>query len=300
MGRSTAGISGGMISVMDIEDERGRRRLRCAAMILGVMLAVCGFFADGRIFCEAKEDDAEKEVVSFVTAYQMAQSPEKLETLGDYVDNPESSDFQADLLRMRATYKHGVKGWENIKVVVCPMSDGKHWIASVSSDMIIEGFDVGMPGLWVVLVGRNEKGELKIVLDGESEFSEAFLDEMRGLALSDEIVDHTNEITMSFNKLIEERPDMLEWVMETDSAVGKEVGELLAQEDALSVKADSGEEVPDAGKGSYTVKKGDCLWNIAEEQLGDGTFWSSLYEKNRDVIGEDPDLLYVGIILQMG
>ena len=52
-------------------------------------------------------------------------------------------------------------------------------------------------------------------------------------------------------------------------------------------------------KGSYVVQKGDCLWDIAEEQLGDGMHWSGLYEQNKDLIGENPDLLYVGITLQL-
>lgn len=35
---------------------------------------------------------------------------------------------------------------------------------------------------------------------------------------------------------------------------------------------------------SYTVKYGDCLWNIAKKYLGSGTKWQELYEANKDVI----------------
>lgn len=34
--------------------------------------------------------------------------------------------------------------------------------------------------------------------------------------------------------------------------------------------------------------------SIAEEQLGDGMYWSSIYEANRELIGDDPNLIYVG------
>lgn len=282
------------------ESRRGRRRQRIAAMLLAGMLAVCGFFPGGRIFCEAKENDTEQEVIDFVTSYYKAHTPEMIETLADYVDNPDCENFQVDLLRERATFKDSrVKGWKNINVHVLPMSDGKHWFAAVSSDLIVEGIDVGIPGLKSELVCRNEKGELKIASYDDSEYSDAFMKELRELSLSDEIVDLNNEIAMSYNDLISERPDIMEWLLETNEAIEKEVGEILAQEEALSVKADSEEEKPAAKKDSYTVKKGDCLWDIAEEQLGDGMLWSGLYQQNKDVIGDDPDLLYVGITLQL-
>lgn len=34
----------------------------------------------------------------------------------------------------------------------------------------------------------------------------------------------------------------------------------------------------------YTVKSGDCLWNIAKAYYGDGSRWKEIYEANKDVI----------------
>ena len=34
----------------------------------------------------------------------------------------------------------------------------------------------------------------------------------------------------------------------------------------------------------YTVKSGDCLWNIAKAQYGDGSLWTKIYEANKSVI----------------
>ncbi len=281
---------------------RGKRQQHVAVMLLCGMLAVCGFFSGGKLSCEAKENNAEQEVIDFVTSYYKAESPEGIETLADYVDDPETKSFRIDLLRFRATCERGVKGWENIKVIVHPMSDEKHWVVSVSGDLIVEGFDVGIPGLRAMLIGRDKEGELKIssyAYDDYDVYSETFIKEMRELTLSDEMVEHSNEIAKAYNELVAERPDIMEWILETSEAVDKEVGEILAREEAFSEEADSEEEKPTAQKGSYTVKKGDCLWDIAEEQLGDGMLWRGLYEQNKDMIGENPDLLYVGITLQL-
>ena len=50
--------------------------------------------------------------------------------------------------------------------------------------------------------------------------------------------------------------------------------------------------------GTYTVKKGDCLWNIAKQFLGDGTRYKEIYELNRDKI-VNPNLIYPGQVLTL-
>jgi len=58
----------------------------------------------------------------------------------------------------------------------------------------------------------------------------------------------------------------------------------------------------------YTVVAGDCLWRIARGVLTAATgteptsadiarFWPRIYEANRQVIGDDPDLILVGQVL---
>lgn len=287
---------------MGVTAFKQKRRLPVAALTLGIALTVCGFFLDERMVCEAK--DEEREIIEFVTAYYEAQSPEGIDKLADYVADPLNEDFQRNLLRLQVLFQEGgVQGWENIKIIVLPMSDGKHWVVSVSSDLKVETFDVGIPGLRVELVGRNEKGELKITTNDDLEFSDAFLKEVRELSLSDELVEHSNETAVAYNALIEERPEIMEWALETNRAVDREMGKVLAREVTPSAATDVGEknqeEKSDGKKSSYIVQKGDCLWDIAKEEFGDGMRWSGLYEQNKEVIGEDPDLLYVGITLQL-
>ena len=43
---------------------------------------------------------------------------------------------------------------------------------------------------------------------------------------------------------------------------------------------------------TYTIQPGDSLWKIAEEQLNDPYSWTELYELNKEVIGENPNLIY--------
>lgn len=43
----------------------------------------------------------------------------------------------------------------------------------------------------------------------------------------------------------------------------------------------------------YTVKKGDCLWNIAKKFYGDGSKWKKIYDANKGNI-KNPNLIYPG------
>jgi len=50
---------------------------------------------------------------------------------------------------------------------------------------------------------------------------------------------------------------------------------------------------------SYTVHKGDNLWDIAHSHLGDGTRWEEIYDLNKSVLGDNPRLIMPGTELQL-
>lgn len=47
---------------------------------------------------------------------------------------------------------------------------------------------------------------------------------------------------------------------------------------------------------TYTVKSGDCLWNIAKHFYGNGSKYTKIYEANKDKI-RNPNLIYSGQVL---
>lgn len=50
---------------------------------------------------------------------------------------------------------------------------------------------------------------------------------------------------------------------------------------------------------TYTVRKGDSLWWIAERYYGDGERWIDIYEKNIEKIGGNPSLIFEGMELTL-
>ena len=48
---------------------------------------------------------------------------------------------------------------------------------------------------------------------------------------------------------------------------------------------------------TYTVVRGDCLWNIAKKFYGDGSKYTTIYDANKSVVGGNPNLIYPGQVL---
>lgn len=68
-------------------------------------------------------------------------------------------------------------------------------------------------------------------------------------------------------------------------------------EEKTTVKAETPRETSSAPKTkTYTVKSGDCLWNIAKKYYGNGARYSDIFNVNKDKIS-NPNLIYPGQVL---
>lgn len=56
---------------------------------------------------------------------------------------------------------------------------------------------------------------------------------------------------------------------------------------------------PSPSTSTYTVRPGDTLSAIARATLGDGNRWREIYDLNRDVLGDNPNLIYPGSVLRL-
>ncbi len=83
----------------------------------------------------------------------------------------------------------------------------------------------------------------------------------------------------------------------------KEVHARQVKIDTQAKKATAPAETPArtdnrAQEKTYTVKKGDCLWNIAAKSLGSGSRYTEIAKLNSDKI-KNPNLIYPGQVLRL-
>ncbi len=93
--------------------------------------------------------------------------------------------------------------------------------------------------------------------------------------------------------------DQLESVQKTNQTLTQRVAELecqLRQAEAI-VPTTKTETQPSTAESIYIVVEGDSLWNIAEEQLGDGNLYTEILTLNPQIKEDEP--LAIGTKLKM-
>ena len=85
----------------------------------------------------------------------------------------------------------------------------------------------------------------------------------------------------------------------TTSAPEKAVQSVPAAEKTVTEKATAKTVSKASGVKTYSVRSGDWLAKIAEEQDVTGG-WKKLYQDNREAIGSDPSLIHPGLKLSLG
>jgi len=94
--------------------------------------------------------------------------------------------------------------------------------------------------------------------------------------------------------------------MKPKTPAGKrdDLGSMLKKEEIAALaklaarKEESQEETP-ATTQEHTVASGDTLSGIAQKHYGSQAKWKAIYEANKEVIGDNPNLIRVGMVLKL-
>lgn len=158
------------------------------------------------------------------------------------------------------------------------------------------------------------------VWDGSIDDAEDFLDHLRDLKESgdpfefivirdgpgrNDFFDTNIDVTLEDYKVSDDVKEGLDLVvsltMKEYKSYGTKIMNFVIVEDQPVPAAEEPEPEregsPPAAE-TYTVQKGDCLWNIAKKKLGNGSRWQEIYNLNRDKIS-NPNLIQPGWVLTM-
>ena len=135
-------------------------------------------------------------------------------------------------------------------------------IAYVYYKIKFVGHDEEVPGYQALYICTNDQGELYIK---RGENSEEINDYIKTVSTQDDVVEFNNKITVEYNELMVDHPEVLQYISELDSQVSIAVGEKLANQvagDSQNTEGENTEGTTDDGQETST-EGGD---QPAEEQ----------------------------------
>ena len=107
------------------------------------------------------------------------------------------------------------------------------------------------------------------------------------------------EQNQELTQRVAELEGQLESIQKTNQRLTQRVVELEGQlkQAETTVSSSRTDTQPSTAKSIYVVVEGDSLWNIAEEQLGDGNLYTEILTLNPQIEEDEP--LFVGTKLKM-
>lgn len=135
-------------------------------------------------------------------------------------------------------------------------------IAYVYYKIAFVGHEEEVPGYQALYICTNDQGEMYIK---RGENSEEVNDYIKTVSMQDDVVEFNNKITVEYNELMVDHPEVLQYISELDSQVSIAVGEKLANQVAGDQNTDTSAEGGDqAADGQDTSAEG--TEQPAEEQ----------------------------------
>lgn len=213
----------------------------------------------------------------------------------------------------QALARNGLEECTDINIAIYRI-DGEYDCVLACYCMKVAGIEEKLPSLDMLVAKRSESGwrlifDLWNDEDISSEDKDMLYDVASAIWTDEESAvweDETvKEIAEQYDaeamKLFEE-PEVSAWFDAVTSDIRDILEEMEKEEDDGNETAEDetsrNEMAEDETDGDvYLVRRGDCLWKIAEKLLGDGTRWKELYERNKDVIGDDPGMILPGVAL---
>lgn len=183
----------------------------------------------------ANED---QKIYSLVATYYNAQALGDIDTLLAVCD----SFTDEDIIRFQETAKY-LESYPVIDIYTKPGYEEGSTIAYVYYRVVFSGRETECPGVKTLYICTNEQGELYIKNEGISEETNEYI---KTLSTQADVVELFNRVTVEYNDLMAEQPEMLEYLSELNNELSKVIGVLLAQQV-------TGDGEPKGGDGTDTT-----------------------------------------------
>lgn len=193
--------------------------------------------ADTLVPLSLNEDSA---ITTLITTFYNAMALGDAESLTAVCDEIS----EKDMLHYLETAKY-IESYPTIEIYTKPGPEDGSTIAYVYYKVAFTNQTEAFPGYKAYYICKNEQGELYIK---RGENSDEVNEYIKTVSAQDDVVEFNNRVTVEYNELMVEHPELLEYLSELDSQVSTAVGVTLAQQAADAEQAlQSSEETPAEG-----------------------------------------------------
>lgn len=260
---------------------------RCLqGFLIGVLLC---FLLGEKVCAESSQNDRQAEAEEIVRLYYEARSEGDIQAINRLF----GEEDQKRNIVILAGKECGVEEYTVLQMDVYPLGqDPDAWLFIVTYESRVKDIEAGLPGIESLEV--YSAGE-SLYLRGENASDDPYIEQIASITSKEEVIDQFAECNRQFTEVVMENERFWKWTEELQEKMA------TMAEAPLAENAEEGGDIQQeqAETQYYVVRKGDCLWRIAERQMGDGRRWQELYERNSKSIGENPNLILPGEKLEI-
>lgn len=254
--------------------------------LIGVFLC---FLLGEKVWAESSRNDRQAEAEEIVRLYYEARSEGDVQAINRLF----GEEDQKRNIIILAGKECGVEEYTVLQMNVYPLGqDPDAWLFIVTYELRVKDIEAGLPGIESLEV--YSAGE-SLYLRGENASDDPYIEQIASITNKEEVINQVAECNQRFTEAVMENERFWKWAEELQEKLAAMAKEPLAE------KAGEGGDTQQEGAETqyYVVRKGDCLWRIAERQMGDGRRWQELYERNSKSIGGNPNLILPGEKLEI-
>lgn len=218
------------------------------------------------------EQDAVPEINELFKSYYNAMVEGDTDTMEKLVDHLDATE----ILKAQETSKY-IESYPTLEVYTKAGPKEETYVAYVYTEVKFHDYEKPIPGMRTYYVCKNENGEYYLNEDGEED--ESVISYIRKLSLQDDVIDLSNKATVAYNDMLAEDETMVDFILDLNSEIDKNVGEALARAEGSGTPEGEGTDGEEAENG-----EGESGDTQTEENASDGSVTIVTKVKATDVV----------------
>ncbi|MCH5343787.1 MAG: SH3 domain-containing protein [Acetatifactor sp.] len=179
---------------------------------------------DGNVPLVPLVENTDQGINTLISNYYNAMAEGDTETIASLCDEV----AEQDLLRYQEMARY-IANYPVLEIYTKPGSEAGATIAYVYYRVVFDGHEEELPGYQAYYVCTNEQGTYYIK---RGENSQQVNDYIQAVCSQDDVIEFNNRVTVEYNELMTEHPELLAYQEELTRYVDTAVGEIIAQRNA--------------------------------------------------------------------